>query len=472
MAMYYQRDYVDQTAGSSIKSLPYKKQGLALRTTYAFKDRYFAEFNMGYNGSENFPKGKRFGLFPAGALGYLISNESFWPFKAINVLKVRGSVGLVGSESLPDNMRFGYLSYFGEGLGGYYFGMAPSFHEGIGEDQIGVADLTWEKGFKKDIGIELKMFDSMVSLDLDYFHEKRSDILIQRQSVPATMGVIKQPFANMGVMVNQGIDGTLEFNHSIGDFRYKLYGNFTYTHNEIKEMDEAQKKYAYRMQTGHRYGQHFGLIALGLFQDQKEINESPEQKFGDVRPGDVKYLDYNEDGVVDEDDKCPIGYSSVPEIVYGFGAQLFWKGFDFGIFFRGQAHVTYGLGGDTFIPFNKGVGKGNLFEKALDRWTEDNPNPNAFYPRLSNGASSNNWQSSTRTIYNGRLLRLADLELGYTFKKNWIAPIGMKSLRIYCLANNVALFAPWDMWDPETASFNGSKYPLPRKVNIGIRASF
>ena len=106
------------------------------------------------------------------------------------------------------------------------------------------------------------------------------------------------------------------------------------------------------------------------------------------------------------------------------------------------------------------------------RWTEDNPNPNAFYPRLSNGASSNNWQSSTRTIYNGRLLRLADLELGYTFKKNWIAPIGMKSLRIYCLANNVALFAPWDMWDPETASFNGSKYPLPRKVNIGIRASF
>lgn len=472
MAMYYQRDFVDQTAGSPIKSLPYKKQGLALRTTYAFKDRYFAEFNMGYNGSENFPKGKRFGLFPAGALGYLISNESFWHFKPINVFKIRGSVGLVGSESLPDNMRFGYLSFFGGGLGGYYFGMTPSYHEGIGEDQIGVSDLTWEKGFKKDIGIELKMLDNMISLDLDYFHEKRSDILIQRQSVPATMGVIKQPFANMGVMVNQGIDGTLEFNHSIGDFRYKLYGNFTYTHNEIKEMDEAPKKYAYRMQTGNRYGQHFGLIALGLFKDQKEINESPEQKFGEVRPGDVKYLDYNKDGVVDEEDKCPIGYSSVPEIVYGFGAQLFWKGFDFGIFFRGQAHVTYGLGGDTFIPFNKGVGKGNLFENALDRWTEDNPDPNAFYPRLSNGASSNNWQSSTRTIYNGRLLRLADLELGYTFKKNRIAPMGMKSLRIYCLANNVALFAPWDMWDPETASFNGSKYPLPRKVNIGIRASF
>ena len=369
MAMYYQRDYVDQTAGSAVQSLPYKKQGLALRTTYSFNDCYFAEFNMGYNGSENFPKGKRFGVFPAGALGYLISNESFWPFKFINVLKIRGSVGLVGSESLPNSMRFGYLSYFGSGLGGYYFGKAPSYHEGIGEDQIGVSDLTWEKGFKKDVGVELKMFNSMISLDFDYFHERRSDILIQRQSVPGTMGVIKQPFANKGIMENSGVDGTLEFNHSIGDFRYKLYGNFTYTHNKIIEMDEAQKKYDYRMQTGHRYGQHFGLIALGLFKDQKDINESPEQKFGDVRPGDVKYLDYNGDGVVDEDDKCPIGYSSVPEIVYGFGTQLFWKGFDFGIFFRGQAHVTYGLGGDTFIPFNKGVGKGNLFEKALDRWS-------------------------------------------------------------------------------------------------------
>lgn len=472
MVMYYQRDFVDQTAGSAIRSLPFRKQGMALRTTYAFKDRYFAEFNMGYNGSENFKKGKRFGFFPAGALGYLISNEPFWHIDAINVLKIRGSVGLVGSESLPDNMRFGYLSYFGSGLGNYVFGMSPNVHQGIGEDQIGVEDLTWEKGFKKDVGIELKMFDSMLSLDLDYFHEKRSDILIQRQSNPATMGMLKQPFANMGVMVNQGVDGTLEFNHSIGDFRYKLYGNFTYTHNEIKEMDEAPKKYKYRMQTGHRYGQHFGLIALGLFKDQREINESPSQFNAELRPGDVKYLDYNNDGVVNEDDACPIGYSSVPEITYGFGSQFFWKGFDFGIFFRGQAHVTYGLGGDTFIPFNKGVGKGNLFAKALDRWTEDNPNPNAFYPRITNGASSNNWQKSTRTVYNGNLLRLADLELGYSFKENWIAPIGMKSLRIYCLANNVALFAPWDMWDPETASFNGSKYPLPRKVNFGIRASF
>lgn len=472
MVMYYQRDYVEGTADSAIKSLPYKKQGLAFRATYAFADKYFAEFNVGYNGSENFPKGHRFGIFPAGALGYLISNESFWGLDAINVLKLRASMGLVGSESLPANMRFGYLSTYGGGLGGWAFGLNPSYVGGVGESQVGVTDLTWEKGLKKDIGIELRMFNNAVSLDLDYFHEKRSDILIQRASLPAIAGLNQQPFANMGVMTNQGMDGTLEFNSKIGKVGYRLYGNFTFTHNKILEMDEPEKKWAYRMRTGNRYQQQFGLIALGLFKDQAEIDASPEQKFGVVRPGDVKYKDVNNDGVIDIEDEMPIGYSSIPEITYGFGTQLNWNGFDFGVFFRGQAKVTYALGGSTFIPFNEGVGKGNVFEKALDRWTEDNPNPNAFYPRMSNGRSSNNWQASSRNIYNGNLLRLADIELGYSFKKKWLAPIGMQALRFYVLANNVALFSKWDMWDPETGTSNGNKYPLPRKINFGIRTTF
>ncbi|RHJ94224.1 SusC/RagA family TonB-linked outer membrane protein [Parabacteroides bouchesdurhonensis] len=474
MVMYYQRDYVDGTAESAIKSLPYKKQGLAFRGTYAYKDKYFAEFNVGYNGSENFPKGHRFGVFPAGALGYLISNESFWHVDAINVLKLRGSIGLVGSESLPENMRFGYLSTYGGGLGSWAFGLTPSYINGVGELQVGVPDLTWEKGLKKDVGIELKMFNNAVSLDFDYFHEKRSDILIQRASLPAIAGLNQQPFANMGVMTNQGVDGTLEFNHKIGKVEYRLYGNFTFTRNKILEMDEPEKKWAYRMRTGNRYNQQFGLIAIGLFKDQAEIDDpsTPVQKFGVVRPGDVRYKDVNGDGVIDIEDEVPIGYSSIPEINYGFGTQLSWNGFDFGVFFRGQANVSYALGGSTFIPFNEGVGKGNLFEKALDRWTEENPNPNAFYPRLSNGRSTNNWQASTRNIYNGNLLRLADIELGYSFKKKWLAPLGIKMLRVYVLANNVALFSKWDMWDPETGTSNGNKYPLPRKVNFGIRTSF
>ncbi|SFS32615.1 TonB-linked outer membrane protein, SusC/RagA family [Porphyromonadaceae bacterium NLAE-zl-C104] len=475
MLMYYQRDYINSSAGSSIMALPYRKQGLAFRGTYSYKDTYFAEFNLGYNGSENFPKDNRFGYFPAGAVGYLISNESFWNIDFIDLLKFRGSIGLVGSESLPEidgvAQRYGYLSTWGSGLGSYAFGYSPTWITGVGEAQVGVTDLTWEKGLKKDVGMELRLFNSL-TLDLDFFHERRTDILIQRQSLPAISGLNQQPYANMGIMVNKGIEATLELNQNINKFYYKLYGNFAYTRNKILEMDEPKREWEYRMRTGNRYGQQFGLVALGLFKDQEEIDNSPEQKFGVVRPGDVKYKDINNDGVIDIDDEVAIGYSNIPEIIFGFGTQFMWNGFDLGIFFRGQANASYALGGSTFIPFAEGVGKGNVFAKALDRWTVENPNPDAFYPRLSDGRSTNNWQASTRNIYSGNLIRLNDIEFGYTVPKKHISFLGMENLRIYFLANNVALFSDWDMWDPETGSQNGNKYPLPRKFNFGFRTTF
>ncbi|SFF70339.1 TonB-dependent receptor [Sunxiuqinia elliptica] len=472
MFMYYQRDYIDGTAGSSIMALPYRKQGIAFRGTYSYRDIYFGEFNLGYNGSENFPKDNRFGLFPAGAIGYLISNESFWNSEVVNLFKIRASVGLVGSDALPNNYRYGYLSTWGNGLGSYGFGFNPTIIGGIGEDQIGVSSLTWEKGLKKNVGFELGLFENAFSMDVDFFHERRSDILIQRGSMPAVAGLNQTPYANMGVMENQGFETTLELNNSIDKFSYRLYGNFTFTRNKVIEMDEPLMEYEYRMRTGHPLGQRFGLIAEGLFRDQAEIDNSPEQKFGVVRPGDVKYKDINNDGVIDINDETAIGYTNVPEIIYGFGAQLMWRGIDFGVFFRGQARVTYALGGNTFIPFSEGVGKGNVFEKALDRWTEENPDPNAFYPRHSNGRSSNNWQASTRNIYDGSLLRLADMELGYTFDKKLVSRIGLESVRIHVLATNLAVFSHWDMWDPETATPNGNRYPIPRKINFGIRTTF
>lgn len=472
MFMYYQRDFINGLTGSSIQALPFRKQGVAFRSTYAFNDTYFGEFNIGYNGSENFPKQNRFGVFPAGAIGYLITNEKFWNFKPISLLKVRGSVGLVGSEALPGNIRYGYLSTWGAGLGGWGFGYKPTNVGGVGEDQVGVSNLTWEKGLKKNIGFELGLFDNVFTMDVDVFHEKRTDILISRQSLPSIAGFNKTPFANMGIMENKGVEVTTELNNKINELHYRFYGNFSFTRNKIIEQDEPQMEYENRMRTGRPYGQQFGLIAEGLFKDQEDIDGHPEQKFGSVRPGDVKYKDINDDGVIDINDEMPIGYSNVPEIIYGFGTQLMWKGIDFGVFFRGQARVTYALGGSTFIPFSEGVGKGNVFSKALDRWTVDNPNPDAFYPRLSDGRSTNNWQASTRNIYSGNLLRLADIELGYTFDKKIISVLGLQGLRIHALANNVALFTPWDMWDPETGTSNGNRYPLPRKINIGIRATF
>lgn len=476
MAMYYQRDYRDGNAGSAIASLPYRKQGLAFRATYSYDDRYFAEYNMGYNGSENFPDGQRFGVFPAGALGYLISNEKFWQNSSlantINLLKIRGSIGLVGAEALPDNRRYGYLTIVGGGLGNYHFGMDHNEYGGTGENQLGVQNLTWEKGLKSNVGFQAEFFKRMVSLEIDYFHEKRTDILIQRKSLPGIVGINDQPFANMGEMKNQGLDGTIEVTHKVGNVGYRVYGNGTFTKNKVLEQDEPAWKYSYQNRTGHKYEQHFGLIALGYFNDQAEIDNSPKQSFGTVRPGDIKYMDVNGDGVVDSYDEVPIGYSNIPEFTYGFGFQLMYKGIDFGMFFRGQSRVSYMLSGEGFIPFKEGGTRGNLFEEALDRWTVDNPSQDAFYPRLSIANTENNYRSSTKWLYNGSFLRLADLEVGYNFPKELLKPLYLSGLRVYFHGSNLALFSKFKMWDPEIGKGRGDAYPLQRKMNFGLRVNF
>lgn len=477
MLMYYQRNYVNPIASSSTNALPYRKQGIAFRATYSYNDRYFAEINAGYNGSENFARGHRMGLFPAAAVGYLISSEPWWNIDVINHLKLRASAGLVGSDNTS---RFAYLSTWGTGNGGHRFGNGV-WNNGLGEDEVGVSDLTWEKGFKKDVGLEIKMFNSKLSLDIDYFHDYRYDILIRRSSIPAVAGLLKNPYANMGIMTNQGLEITGDYNGKIGkDFGYRIYGNIAYAHNNIVFQDEAQTD-PWRMATGHRYGQKFGYIALGLFTDREDIDNSPDQSAlgGQIRVGDVKYKDINNDGVIDVHDQTAIGFSTIPEINYGFGAQITWKGFDFGVFFRGQANVSYGLGG-TFFPFYQGVGEYNLFACAVDRaqvaedeWGDEVLiNPDAFYPRLSASRNTNNTVMSTRTIYDGSLLRLSDLELGYTFKGNALQTIGCSQARVYLVGTNLLLFSPFKMWDPETGSTNGSSYPLQKKINIGVRLTF
>jgi TonB-linked SusC/RagA family outer membrane protein len=481
MFMYYQRDYINGNASTSILSLPYRKQGMAFRATYAYDDRYMGEFNVGYNGSENFPKKNRFGFFPAIAAGWLVSNETFWePLKnTFNILKIKGSAGLVGAEALPNGERYGYLTVYGSGLGGYIFGEAGTTYSGTGENRIGVTNLTWEKGLKKNIGIEMKMFNNKLSIEADYFHERRTDILVQRKSLPDFSGQslpdannnILAPFANLGKMINRGVDGTIEFNKRYENGGIKVYGNLTYCRDKITEMDEPQKAYAYRMQTGQKYNQQFGLVALGYFESNDDIKNSPVQKFGEYRPGDVKYKDVNGDGQITIDDQVPIGYSKIPEIVYGFGIQVDYKGFDLGLFFRGQSHVSYELGG-AYVPFRQGVGKGNLFNEAMNRWTVDNPNPDAQYPRLYNGTSSNNWQASTKNIYNGSFLRLADVEIGKSLGKPLLEKIHLKGLRFYVHVNNALIFSKWKMWDPETGDNDGGNYPLARKMNLGIRANF
>ena len=476
MVTYYQRDYRTGDASSEILSLPEREQGLAVRATYNYAERYFFEFDMGYNGSENFEKGHRFGLFPAVAGGWLVSREPFWKGveQTINLLKLKGSVGLVGSQALPGGDRFGYITVYGAGLGGYSFGgPSPTAYTGVGLERAGISDLTWETGLKKDVGIQMEMFNGVVSLDVDYFHELRSRILTERISLPGLVGINSTPYANIGKMSNKGIEGTIAVSKALsqnGSIRF--YGNFSFIKNKILNMDEPPRKYPYEQRTGHPLGQEFGLIAQGYFADSSEILKSPTQMFGVVRPGDVKYKDINGDGTITVDDEVPIGYSTIPQLNYGFGMQARFKNFDAGVFFRGEAKVTYSLGG-AYIPFNQGVGKGNLFVQALDRWTPENPNPNAQYPRLFDGKSANNWQPSSKNIYDGSFLRLQTVELGYSVNTTALHRfIGINSLRIYLISDNVALFSKWDMWDPETGTADGSNYPPQRKFNFGIRTSF
>ena len=484
MAMYYQRDYVDQTAGSSIKSLPYKKQGLALRTTYAFKDRYFAEFNMGYNGSENFAKGHRFGFFPAYAVGWMISNEKFWEpiLPVVSELKLKASYGSVGNDAIGGD-RWIYQSTISTNNGWNY---GENGSEGGGGIQVGNVEnlnVSWEKAYKTNLGFEMRLFDR-IKIQADYFHEKREGVFINRQGLPAIVGLTTKPKTNIGASVNRGVDATLEYEEKVGEVFLTGRANFTFNRNKLLNNDEVEHLYKYQNSIGKTFGtggnHTFGLIAEGLFQSQEEIDNAPEQNFGTYRVGDVRYRDVNGDGVVDTYDKVALGYTNIPEITYGFGLTAQWRSWDINAFFQGIAHCTFYIGGTAMRPFSTG----NINQSAINAdiydhvWkTTNTPEQNqaAYYPRLSEAGgegSTNNNQTSTLTMRDGRFLRLKNFEIGYTIPKSILEKTFIKSTRIYVSGSNLLTFSKFKLWDPETGSSDGGIYPPLRVFTIGLNAKF
>ena len=477
MAIYFHRGFCDGNASNAEKALPYRKQGMAFRATYSYGDRYFAEFNAGYNGSEKFAPGYRFGFFPAGSIGYMISGERFWregPLADIvPTLKLRASLGIVGSEDVPNGRRLPYQTMVGETTG-YYFGPDGTYHSGIHETQSGVDNLTWERGLKSNVGIDIDLSGGL-SLQFDIFSEHRSGVLIRRETIPGMVGITDQPYANIGTMRNRGMDASVEMNDNIGTFHYRVYANATFNKNKILYMDEPARLWDYQRKTGQQLDQTFGLVAIGYFTDQEDVKNSPRQRFSSrYGPGDIKYRDVNDDGVVDYDDMVPIGYSNIPQLTYGFGVQVMWRGIDAKMLFRGMGRVSYMLEGDGFVPFMDGVLKGNALEKTLDRWTEENPRQDAFYPRLIRGVTTtdNNYIPSTKWLYSGAFLRLSDVEVGYTFPWEWLSRAGIRSARVYFHGSNLALFSPFRLWDPEVGRGNGNAYPLTRKFNLGLQLNF
>ena len=453
-------------------ALPYRQQGLAGRVTYGFDKRYLFEANFGYNGSENFAAGKRFGFFPSVAVGWVISNEPFWKGikEQVNLFKLRASYGLVGNDVISKDYadRFPYLTTVDMGQG-YDVYIGNNFERKYGPilSVYGNPNATWEESRKLDIGVEIGLFDSL-NIIFDWFKEKRSGIFMQRTSLPSTFGMSGiTPWANIGKVDNSGVDISVDYNKAFSkDLILSLRGTFTYAHNEIVEMDEPKYKWAYQYKAGHPINSIQCLIAEGLFRDEEEIASSLSQDIYattyPIRPGDVKYRDLNDDKIIDDNDMCWTGNPTVPEIIYGFGFSLKYKGFDCSAFFQGQGKVSILM--YNYHPFATAAtpGSGLMQWIADEHWSEDDPNPKALYPRLSPLWNNNNTKASTLYVRNGKMLRLKTAEIGYTYKK----------MRVYVSGTNLLTFAPFKYWDPEKGSGNGLGYPLQRTYNLGFQFNF
>lgn len=487
LLLYYQKDMTRTTDNTERSSIPRRTQGLAARLTYSLDDIYFVEGNFGYNGSENFPKGERFGFFPSIALGYVLSNyekvRTTLPF--LNNLKLRYSYGLVGNDKIQSSsgaeVRFPYLTDINNNATGYTFGdQRENVLAGITESVIGSTGLVWESAVKQNFGIDLSLFNNSVDITVDAFLDRRNNIFMQRVSLPNILGIGTKPYGNVGKMKSWGADGTASYHKRIGEVDLEVRGNFTVTRDKIVDYDETTPKYAYLAKKGTSNNVTRGFIALGLFKDEADVKNSPTQ-FGTVLPGDIKYQDINGDGVIDDYDIVPIGNSNIPKLQYGFALAANWRGFDVNVFFRGASKVDYFQGGNGYFPFNGGV-TGNVLTMVNDqknRWTPawysgdpSTENPNAKFPRLTYGESDNNSKKSTFWLADASYLRLKTVEIGYTLPRKVLKRMHMNNLRISVVGDNLYVWDKVDVGDPEQASSNGAVYPLTRSYSLVLQMSF
>ncbi len=480
MFLYNQRDYQDGNV------VPFRRMGIAGRASYTYDNRYIAEFNFCYNGSENFTKGNRFGFFPSVAVGYMLSEEKFMEkYKdTFSKIKFRASWGLTGNDQL-DGRRFAFLPTI-DTDGEYNWGVNNDYHRASRfEGEFGVTNLTWETVEKLNVGTEIGLWNA-VELQVDWFKEQRRDIFMQRNNIPSAAGFRKTPWANFGKVDNTGVDLSLTYNQQITkDLHVGVRSTFTYAHNTVVEMDEPLGILGTnRQHTGHRVNELFGLVADGLFtEDDFTTNEKGEQvlkegipshTFNSVRPGDIKYVDIDGDGSITSKDEVAMGGTVNPEIVYGFGATARYKQVDFNVFFQGNGKTYRFIGGvaSNFLPGASQGTMGNILTNYNDRWTSENPNEDAFYPRLSYGVNTNNSQNSTWWLRNMSMLRMKDIEVGYTFPKRWMGKIGLENIRLYAKGSNLLTFSAFDLWDPELDTQNGAKYPIMKSVSFGINVNF
>lgn len=481
----YNQSSKSQTAnfGDDLKNgISRRNQSLAGRATYGYQSRYFVEFNFGYTGSENFANGHQFGFFPAVSGAWNIAEERFIKEKYgnwLSMLKIRGSWGKVGNDNLGDSNRFPYLASISSGSG-YNYGdpLSSNSYSGLYYSQVASPYVTWEKATKEDIGLDIYLFGNKFSATIDYFHEKRDGIFMARDYLSSMVGLEGgSAKANVGAVKTQGIDGNFAYNQKIKDVDLTVRGNLTYNKNEILEQDEEYNYYKYKMKKGYQVDQAWGYISEGLFKDWDDIRNSPKQNLGStVLPGDIKYKDVNGDGVINSDDQVPIGSTTKPRLIYGFGASAIWNGFDINVHFQGAGKSTFFISGPCVWMF-RNEEFGNIFKDMAngDRWISADisgdpatENPNASYPRMSYGSNGNNFQNSTFWQRNGSYLRLKTVEVGYKLPKSFINKLKIENMRVFFRGSNLLTWSSFKLWDPEMNSSEGVAYPKSRTYTLGL----
>lgn len=471
MALYMQNDYRENSA------LAQRYQGIVGRVTYGYDDRYLAEFNAGYNGSENFVRGKRFGFFPSFSVGWRINNEAFMEGTQdwLNSLKLRASYGQVGNDVYQVDgvkQRFLYEQKWSQISNDYYFGNTGK--TGIYEAQYPNYAVTWERANKYNIGLEFALWNGLLNGNIDLFQEKRNDILTEYLTRPQWVGVAMAA-ANLGKTKNSGYEIELKHNKRIGnDLSYFVGLTYSHARNEITYMDEPGLKTGYRKREGHPIGQYFGLIADG-FITQADINSGnlPASTYGNTQVGDLKYRDMNNDKIIDDRDETFIGYSDVPENSYALSLGATYKGWGFNVMFQGVDHVSRYYDAEAMFAF---VGGGKVKEHHLQRWDPSQSEAynlaNAKYPLLHYDSYGNhNQRGNSFFLKNGAFVRLKNIELSYTLPEAWAKVVGMSDCRLYVNANNLITWDHLDdLTDPES---NGSnRYPIMKTMNVGVNIKF
>jgi TonB-linked SusC/RagA family outer membrane protein len=462
--------------GNIFVSLPERNLGNSGRASYEYDSRYFLEFSYGYNGSEKFTGDKRYGFFPSVGGGWVVSNEKFWERmkNVVSLMKFKFTWGLVGNDAIAGREgRFFFLSNINNGGGSYVWGQAfDNSYSGYSVYRYANNDITWETATKYNWGMELGFLKNQsLNFNIDYYKDIREHIYEARRNYPSTTGLEVAIYGNSGKVSSEGIDASIDLKHQLThEWWIQGRANFTYAVNRVLERDEPNYADEYLKQVGQSASQQWGYVAERLFVDAEEIANSPSQTAitdgGVYQAGDIKYTDVNKDGVVNSNDRIPIGFP-VPAMQYGFGISTGYKRFDFSFFFNGSEQVSFYIAPNKIKPF---VERRNApVIVARDSWTESHPDVHAFWPRLSPDDVPNNTVQSTWWLRDGSFIRLKTVEMGWDLPG--VRKVYLQSARLYLSVENVFYISKFKYWDPEVGG-NGLGYPLNRRFNIGLSLNF